>query len=249
MIVGQARVPENTAVYAIGDIHGRADLLETLLARIDADIAASPRRVSRLVFLGDYCDRGPRSDRVLEILCSRAARQGTVILRGNHDQAILGFLDDPAAYGDLWMGFGGGETLDAYGVSRRVDGDWFALRNEFRRAFPARHLDLLRSAVLHVVEGDYFFAHAGVRPGIALDAQSPEDLMWIRGEFLRWREPFAKVVVHGHTPVNAVEILPNRMNADTGAFMSGVLSCVVLEEARYRVIDTADSLGAARFGW
>jgi serine/threonine protein phosphatase 1 len=249
MILGQAKTPEGTTIYAIGDIHGRADLLAILLRAIDADISASRPKDRRLVFLGDYCDRGPQSDKALELICARAELGDTVVLRGNHDQAILDFLADPASGGDWWLRSGGRETLAAYGVAASGGDDLFALAGRFRRAMPARHLRLLAGSRLHHAEGDFFFAHAGVRPGVPLASQSPTDLMWIRDAFLGWREPFAKVVVHGHTPVAQADLRPNRINVDTGAFVSGVLTCVVLEGTRYRVLDTSGSLGAARFGW
>ena len=225
-------------VYGIGDIHGHLDLLDDLLDVIAKDFSGlhrSDRPV--LVFVGDYVDRGPASRGVVErviTLLEAAERPGAFEVRalmGNHEQTMLSFLETPEA-GAAWVEFGGGETLASYGVERpigRVDAEaWRDIQAQFQRQTPARHVDFLRSLEISATYGDYFFAHAGVRPGVPLDRQSPEDLMWIRGDFLSQPHRLPCVVVHGHTPEEEPFIGPDRINIDTGAYATGVLTAVRL---------------------
>ena len=233
-----ARVPEGLAVYAIGDIHGRADLLATLHRRIEAD-ATRGRKV--VVYLGDYVDRGPESRKVVEMVMAEPP-QGcrTVCLRGNHEQAMLDFLEDWKVGAD-WLNFGGGDTARSYGVTPPIATDFVSLidlQKEIGRAVPAAHWQFFRRCELSHVEGDYLFVHAGVRPGVAWDQQVPQDLMWIRDTFLNSRADHGKMIVHGHSIREAVEFRPNRIGIDTGAFFSHLLTCLVLEGAETRLIQT-----------
>lgn len=224
------RVGAGTVVYAIGDVHGRADLLARLLARIEGDAARRPASRRVVVFLGDYVDRGPDSRGVLEMLC-QGPPEGFewVLLRGNHEDFLLAFLDDPSLCLP-WMFNGGDATI--YSYLGRMPGEWddFArLRDDFLRRLPPPHLRLLGELRLQYVEGDYLFVHAGVRPGVPLEEQSPRDLTWIRGEFLSSAADHGKVVVHGHTIAREPVVRRNRIGIDTGAFASNVLTAVVLE--------------------
>lgn len=238
-----ARIPEGMRVYAIGDIHGRRDLLTALLATIDADRAGHPG-ACHMVFLGDYIDRGEDSAGVVAHLAERhgdaAAEPSWTCLRGNHEATFLAALAGDAAW-EPWLRMGGAETLFSYGLSARdftgPDTD-VRLREAVLAALPDQHLAFLRQLPVSATIGDYFFCHAGVRPGIALDQQTPDDLIWIREPFLQSVREHGKRVVHGHTPVMEVEMHANRINVDTGAYLTHRLSCVVLEGAQARVLHT-----------
>jgi serine/threonine protein phosphatase 1 len=231
---GAARTPPDCVVWAVGDIHGRADLSGPLIAAIRADLAARPfdRRV--LVFLGDYVDRGPDSRGVLDQVIEVAADPALEVhcLLGNHEDRMEAFLQDPMI-GPGWCDYGGRECLMSYGVvppAMRGDSSaWAEASASLREALPESHLRLLRGETYSVTVGDYFFAHAGARPGVALEAQSPQDLMWVRQEFLDHPASFAKVVVHGHTPADDIYSDTRRIGIDTGAYATNVLSAVRLE--------------------
>ncbi len=228
----RASTPEGTVVYAIGDIHGYLDLLRRVEAQIREDMIARPARRHVIVYLGDYVDRGPASCGVVEhLLRSPLAGGEPVHLLGNHEQWLLRFLEDPSA-GPSWLRNGGRETLASYGVSAPYQVDAAAMaevQRAFAEALPTSHRRFLEDMPLCHREGDYFFAHAGVRPGVSLDEQSPQDLVWIREEFLYSRADFGAVIVHGHTPGPTPEEHPNRIGIDTGAFMSGILTGLVLD--------------------
>ncbi len=185
--------------------------------------------------LGDYTDRGPASREVVEILSKKAGRSDFICLRGNHDDWFLRFLTDPDE-SDGFLNWGGIQTLESYGVdlSGSIKSN-AELARELARLVPAAHRRFLARLRYSHEEGDYFFCHAGVRPGIALQFQDPHDLMWIRGEFHAHKGSFGKVVVHGHTPQTAVDFQPNRINIDTRAFDTGVLTALVLEGTQQRL--------------
>lgn len=239
-----ARITDGQAVYAVGDIHGRRDLLDELLAEIAADAEGHPEDGGRsLVFLGDYIDRGPESPQVIEALLQFDWPGFTpVFLMGNHEDSMLEFLDGDSN-GVAWLTYGGLETLISYGVAvRRLptnDGAAAELREALWTAVPRRHVDFLRRCVLSHVIDDYVFVHAGVRPGRSLEQQARQDLLWIREEFLR--APAALpgyVVVHGHTICDAPQDLGHRIDIDTGAFVSGRLTCLVLRGVTRRFLTT-----------
>lgn len=235
----------------MGDIHGRADLLEVLLGRIAADAARHPEDSRRcLIFLGDYIDRGASSRGVVERLLQDPLPGfepafETVRLLSNHEEALLDFLDERSDGMD-WLGYGGLETLLSYGVPLRGLPDTPQRAAELRAALgaavPAGHLAFYRACALHHAVGDYLFVHAGVRPGVPLERQHPADLLWIRDEFLRHRSPAlpGKVVVHGHTICDMPQDLGHRVNIDTGAFVSGRLTCLVLRGTRRQFMSTLD---------
>lgn len=222
---------EATLIYAIGDIHGRADLLANLLDRIDQDATGFLGDV-HIVFLGDYIDRGFQSRQVVEILLSeRLNPYRTHFLKGNHEDALLSFLSD-ADFGPKWAAYGGRETMVSYGVkpprSMSLNPEWETAHNEFLKSFPNAHLLFFRGLPTRVKIGGYGFVHAGMRPGRSFDEQNDYDLMWIRDEFLRGDSTFDVKVVHGHTPTDAPYNDARRINVDTGAYFTGRLTAVKL---------------------
>lgn len=239
----RAAVPPAYRVYAIGDIHGRLDLLTALHSDILDDLARSPHDGTNvLIYLGDYVDRGPYSREVIEYLMHDPLPGfESVRLMGNHDEALLKFLEDPAV-GPSWSSFGGDATLLSYGVRAPAGVIGFARWEDMRRQLieniPESHVSFLRALKTSVEAGDYMFVHAGVRPGVPLSAQRQEDLLWIRDTFLDSALDHGKVIVHGHTPVDAPDVRPNRIGVDTGAFASGVLTAVVLEGESRRFLCT-----------
>lgn len=238
-----AAVPAGTRVYAIGDIHGRLDLLRDLHARIrgDAREYPAPRRV--LIYVGDYIDRGYESRQTVDYLLGRPMPGfETVHLMGNHERTLLDFLDD-ASLGPSWLRYGGRETLFSYGIDWDRDlasGEECLLRiqSALQEKLPAAHRQFFSGLKLTHVEGDYLFVHAGVRPGVPIERQTQDDLLWIRDEFLGSGADHGKVVVHGHSIAEAPELLPNRIGIDTGAFATGRLTCLVLEGDRQSFIST-----------
>jgi serine/threonine protein phosphatase 1 len=227
-------------VYAVGDVHGRLDLLNALLLQICIDVVeARPDHQPTLIFLGDYVDRGPASkgviDRILALKLEAAFRVHA--LKGNHEEQMLAFLAD-CKQGPVWAEFGGAETLASYGVvppKLRTDmAAWENARLALEAALPESHTTFLRTLELAIVSGDYVFVHAGLRPGVPLEEQSERDLIWIRDEFLSHGQPFEKVVVHGHTPDAAPHMGQFRIGIDTGAYATGTLTAVRLRnEARF----------------
>jgi serine/threonine protein phosphatase 1 len=225
-------------IYAIGDIHGRLDLLDTLIGKIDADLKSAPTPEPLTVTLGDYIDRGPNSRGVLERLAQNPFSMPYVALKGNHEELLTTFLDDPSIL-DKWRRLGGLETLHSYGVpvSQLMVGTGFdEAAARLRAALPEAHLKFVSSLKLSASSSAHFFCHAGIRPGIPLDRQSADDLLWIRQEFLNSKINFGKRVVHGHTPTERPEVLPNRINIDTGAYATGRLTCLVLEGDQHRFL-------------
>jgi len=242
--------PDGVCLYAIGDVHGERRCLERLLAVIARD--AEEHRVEDglqplLVFLGDYVDRGPDSRGVLDLLCARAAASaaGTGpacrFLLGNHEAAMLDFLRNPAD-GAEWLSYGGAEALASYGVRASVGivsaARCRTLRDSLEERLPEEHRAFLESLEPMAVLGDYAFVHAGIRPGVPLERQRLEDLLWIREPFLSSPRPHGKVVVHGHTVTDVPQILPNRIGLDTGAYATGVLSAVALHGTHRRILQS-----------
>ena len=238
-------LPKGVRVYAIGDIHGRSDLLERQHALIEADFAANRVPKVHLIYLGDYIDRGPNSHAVLEILAQILA-QGTsdiveiTLLRGNHEELLLRFLGDDSV-GPSWCELGGLQTLRSYGIDVGkvlAESGYGGLSARFKEKLPAHHLRLLTRLKTFFAIGNYFFCHAGVRPGIPLELQNPRDLLWIREKFLDATEDFGKIIVHGHSPVDQPDFRNNRINIDTCAYATGRLTCLVLEGNVCRIIST-----------
>ncbi|MHA1517513.1 MAG: metallophosphoesterase family protein [Alphaproteobacteria bacterium] len=237
-----AFAPEDELIYAVGDIHGRSDLLAELLSKIEADAATCLATKKRLVFLGDYVDRGPDSRGVVDILIQDAPADFSMLfLKGNHEALLLDFLADAERLYH-WRINGGDATMASYGVD--VDGlaaanaPPEAWRKAFASALPSAHLDFFQHLELQVPAADYLFVHAGVRPGLPLDAQREADLIWIRDEFLSSSEPFGKIVVHGHTPGRAPVVRPNRIGIDTDAVFSGTLTALRLQDGERAFLAT-----------
>jgi serine/threonine protein phosphatase 1 len=241
------RLAEGTRVYAFGDIHGRADLLKQMFTEIDADLARNPVDRSMEIYLGDYIDRGPHSADTLDLLIARSRKRESIFLKGNHEAYFLEVLRDPAKF-ENWRQIGGLETMMSYGVQPLLDPDatdrdkLITLLND---AVPKEHLAFLRGLKASFACGDFFFAHAGVRPGIPLEQQQESDLLWIRNEFLDSEAQFGKFVVHGHTPVREPDIRANRINIDTGAYATGNLTLLKIEGSSMLISKTR-ALGAAR---
>jgi len=226
------RVPDGTRVYCVGDIHGRDDLLRGVAERVEADLKSRSLDLAVTVFLGDYIDRGADSKRVLERLATDEWPTSIITLAGNHEDFLLAFLDD-AAILDFWRGQGGLETLHSYGVDvgpAMAGRDFAAVQAAFTARLPKHHRDFLKALKVSAALGDYFFCHAGVRPGVALDRQNRDDLLNIRQPFLSSEAEHGKLIVHGHTPTVAPEIRPNRIGIDTAAYATGRLTCLVLEK-------------------
>ena len=225
------RLPDGIRIYAIGDIHGRSDLLKQMFTVIDADIARNPVSRPIEVFLGDYIDRGPNSAQTLDLLIERSHPRETVFLKGNHEAFFLEVLRDPAKLED-WPKFGGLQTLMSYGIQPTLNPDASEqadLISALSSVIGRDHLNFLRGLKPSFLCGDFFFVHAGVRPGIPLNEQQENDLLWIRNEFLDSDENFGKFIVHGHTPVKQPDIRPNRINIDTGAYATGNLTLLTIQ--------------------
>jgi serine/threonine protein phosphatase 1 len=222
-------------IYAIGDVHGRYDLLKPLLSRILEDWKVrGPDRRPLLIFCGDYVDRGPDSAAVVEALVWLQQRNDlqACFLKGNHEAAMMRFLDNPPDCAG-WLRFGGVETLRSYGVVAPPPADapaCFRARDLLLQRMPSSHLRFLERLELMLVVGDYAFVHAGVQPGVGLQDQREDDLLWIRQEFLADEGPFEKIIVHGHSWTDdKPQILPHRIGLDTGAYATGVLTAIRLD--------------------
>ena len=243
MNLGYARAADGYRAYAIGDVHGRLDLLEQLLSEIERDRSERPTPKTLLVFLGDLIDRGPHSAQVIERLRTYSSDDArTVFLLGNHEEVLLRILDGDTSLIPSWLQFGGRQCLQSYGAdSRRIalETDEKALEI-IRGVIPEAHVAFLNSFIDSCRFGDYLFVHAGIRPGIAIDDQQQSDLRWIREPFLFDDTDHGCVVVHGHTICDEVEERPNRIGVDTGAYRTGILTALVVEGNERRYLQTAN---------
>jgi len=236
-----ARGPEGIRLYAIGDVHGRLDLLSAMHETIAGEIARDGIADWRIIHLGDYVDRGPDSAGVVEFLSARTAAEPRILaLAGNHDAALLDFL----AHGDrtqMFRRFGGNDTARSYGthVDFTTAATAEAGRQALARAIPQAHLAFLSGLPRSAAFGDFFFCHAGIRPGVALDRQDPEDLIWIRAPFLSHAGLHPKVIVHGHTPQDEAQLMANRVGLDTLAYASGRLTALAVDGGLKRLLETA----------
>jgi len=231
-----AKFPADRVGFAIGDIHGRADLLADMLAMLEARANEETRAGGPpiVIFLGDYVDRGPDSKGVLDLLLEgRPLGCEVRCLKGNHEQSMLGFLDDPMAY-RAWLLQGGAETLLSYGVQPpppvgAEEHDWIGVAQLLMAKLPPGHFDFLQGLERYVELGDYAFVHAGIDAGRRLDEQTDEDLFWARAAFIASKRPFSHRIVHGHTPVEQPYADSRRVAVDTGAYASGTLTAARLE--------------------
>lgn len=238
----KTHVPADTRVYAVGDIHGRADLLKRLMELIHEDVANSEESRVVLIFLGDYVDRGFQSKDVIDYLLSdELARYETYYLKGNHEAAFETFLAD-SSFGPQWAKFGGAETLMSYGIqpprAKTITSEWEVVCTQLNRQLPVEHRAFLSSLSLYATLGDYVFVHAGLRPGLPLDQQTEKDILWIREEFLKDEGAFDRVVVHGHTPISDPHHDFRRIGIDTGAYLTGKLTAACLVGSEVKFITT-----------
>jgi serine/threonine protein phosphatase 1 len=223
--------PDGLTLYLVGDIHGRLDLLLNVQRQIDEDRARRGAGASREIYLGDYIDRGPSSAGVVSQLIDRAAQVDTIFLRGNHEQMLLDVLQGRDSVND-WLHVGGTATLLSYGVTPRLLSRFVSsasVRRQLEAALPAAHRRFYEETRIYARLGAYLAVHAGVRPGIRLEEQVPTDLLCIRRDFLEYPGDFGFVVVHGHTPTMAPELCPNRINIDTGAFATNLLTSLRID--------------------
>jgi len=233
--------------YVVGDVHGRLDLLERLLDAIARDRMQRPARKNLLVFLGDLIDRGPCSAQVIERL--RTYREDgvrTVFLLGNHEEVLLRIIAGDASLIDSWLQFGGAQTLESYGadwrsIAEQSAGDALAA---IRTAIGVEHVAFLQGFDDTCRFGDYLFVHAGIRPGVPIEAQLQSDLRWIREPFLLDETDHGCIVVHGHTIGEEIEERCNRIGIDTGAYRTGVLSALAVEGDQRWYLDTRDHAGS-----
>jgi serine/threonine protein phosphatase 1 len=232
-------LPSGRRIYVVGDIHGQLDLLQALSAEIERLEAVLDAAHTHEVFLGDYIDRGPASAGVIDWLAARTcSNRMRICLRGNHEWLMQAFIASPDAF-EAWRSVGGGATLASYGISRHLQAERSALARmwrEFLLKVPQEHVNFLSKLWQFYQAGDYFFVHAGLRPGLRLEAQTERDMLWIRSEFLDSNHDFGVTVVHGHSPARDVVFRPNRIGLDTGAYATGLLSCVMLERDEATVI-------------
>ena len=238
----KAAVPEDMRIYAVGDIHGRADLLKRLMRKIEEDARAAPEARKLLIFLGDYVDRGFQSKDVIDFLIEGDfSRFETYFLRGNHEAAFETFLSDPS-FGPQWARFGGAETLMSYGIqpprAKTVESEWTEVCEQLNQVLPASHRHFLSSLTLYEAFGDYVFVHAGLKPGQPLEAQNEKDILWIRDEFLSDERPFDRMVVHGHTPISEPHLDHRRIGIDTGAYLTGKLTAACLSGTNVSFLST-----------
>jgi serine/threonine protein phosphatase 1 len=223
--------PEGCTIYAIGDIHGRADLLAHVHTMIDQDktLANCERKVE--IYLGDYIDRGSNSATVISRLIERGAQTSAIFLRGNHEQYLLDLLSGKDCWAE-WKALGGTACCLSYGMRTELL-DRLVPSDEIRQALfdslPPDHLRFYADTGAYCSAGAYLFVHAGIRPGIKLEKQTPKDLMGIRGSFLRYQGDFGYIVVHGHTSVKRPDLRKNRINIDTGAFATSRLTCLRID--------------------
>lgn len=235
------RTPRGYRAYAIGDVHGRLDLLELLLAAIERDVGGRAPRKTLLIFLGDLIDRGPDSSGVVERLRTfRHPMMKPYFLAGNHEEVLLRILAGERGVLSRWLQFGGAECLKSYGF----DPSSLDLTSErgsiaaVKRVIPEAHVRFISGFSDTLSFGDYLFVHAGIRPGIDLSLQAQTDLRWIRAPFLDDTSDHGQVVVHGHSITSAVDERPNRIGIDTGAYRSGVLTALAVEGEERWFLDT-----------
>jgi calcineurin-like phosphoesterase family protein len=236
------RTPDGCQIYAVGDLHGRFDLLRRIQDRIAEDAAKSGGVAKTIIYLGDYVDRGPQSFEIIDALTNETLPGfDRIFLKGNHEDMLLRFLDNGDC-AETWLANGGVETLASYGI----EADRFLwtvdavedLRRQFSAIMPVVHMRFFRSLDLYRVFGDYIFVHAGLRPETGLADQKERDFMWIRHDFLKCESAFPGIVVHGHSISPQPEFKTNRIGIDTGAYRSGKLTCLVLTGEGRRVLQT-----------
>ena len=235
-------VAAHSVVYAIGDIHGRLDLLRALYDQIERDAHQQDVEHRVIVHLGDYIDRGPNTKDVIDTFCTTPLSGfENHWLLGNHEHDMLQFLDGVRTAA-RWLSNGGRETLGSYGITlseARADSETLEqVRSELAANLPPDHLQFLNTLEQSYENGDYLFVHAGLRPGVSIEAQSAFDMLWIRRPFLTSTEDFGKIVVHGHSPHRRPETRSNRIGIDTGAYRTGHLTSLILRDTKRHFLQT-----------
>lgn len=240
----QPRVPEGERYYVIGDIHGRCDLLDELIRAIEADDKASGPADTTIIFLGDLVDRGPESARVIDVARAWGKQRKVRYIAGNHEEMFLESFEDKEMLRHF-LKHGGKQTVLSYGIKKKryTELTIKELQAELHELVPNKHRKFLAAMEDIVFAGDYVFVHAGINPKRPLDDQKKSDLRWIRERFLKHREPFSHVVVHGHTIFEDIEQTPYRIGIDTGAFRTGNLTALVLEGTDRRLIHAKEEDG------
>jgi serine/threonine protein phosphatase 1 len=256
--LGKARIPKDMRVYAIGDIHGCIDELKDMLKLIKKDLKEHPVKNHRIIFVGDYVDRGPDSKAVIDRLIKmREKGHNVTFLRGNHEEKLItAFTAIDRRNMSGFIKYGGPETLASYGLTgKAVDRilgsnpskkDYEKFSSEVRSHLGKTHVEFLTSLPTSTIEGDYFFCHAGVNPRASFDIQRDYDLIWMREPFLSWGKPLEKVVVHGHTPRQRIGEHPHRINVDTSCVYGNLLTAAVLEDKSQRYLHVAAKMNYRR---
>lgn len=227
-------------IYAIGDIHGRADLLRLMLERIETDRGGQP---GEIIFLGDYIDRGPDSRGVIDILLrlDEFTSLSPSFIKGNHEATLLDFVAGEPV-GPAWAEFGAIDTLVSYGVRpprHKTQAEaWIDVRFALRDALPEAHMDFYAALVTSIDRDPYFFAHAGIDPDKPIDQQSEHDLMWIRKRFLGQDRKLSRFVIHGHSARRSPIIGRSRLGIDTGAYSTGRLTAARIGPAGISLLET-----------
>jgi serine/threonine protein phosphatase 1 len=237
-----AAIPPGQRVYAVGDIHGRLDLFEALVAAIDADDAAAAPADTTIILLGDLVDRGANSAGVIALARAWQQRRPVRILAGNHEEMFLRSFNSLEMFRHF-LRHGGRETVLSYGVDRAAfaQAELEQAQQMMRAAVPAEDLAFLEGFEDMIAVGDYLFVHAGIDPRVPIQEQKVHDLRWIREPFLSHSEAHGQVVVHGHTITDVPEDCGNRIGIDTGAFMTGRLTALALEGTERRYIEAVES--------
>lgn len=244
-LFGKQPVKPSTAagerVYAIGDVHGQLDLLRTLLDRLVRHWESAPQTFEtiKIVLLGDIIDRGPESAACLKLVHELVTKCGVKLLLGNHEDLLLKSIGGNSVAQEIWLANGGGAFLESFEIAPpRLGEDCFDFAERLENGVPSHLVDMLKAAPLSMTSGDYYFVHAGVKPGISLSRQNEQDLLFIRDTFTQSDRWHGAVIVHGHSIVEDVEFHKNRIAVDTGAYVTGRLSCVCLEGRRRLVLHT-----------
>jgi len=242
------RTAEGERIYAVGDVHGRLDLLTELLEKIDRHSRSLPDpRTQHVILLGDLIDRGEQSSQVVDYVYNiQKKTDQLIVLMGNHEELMLRALNSEYGIFRAWMRIGGDATLRSFGMEPPPrGGDYELYARRFAATIPQQWVAWLSRLPYSARSGDYFFCHAGIRPGVPLKRQKKADLLWIRDEFLDDRQEHGAVVVHGHSIADEVEYCGNRIGIDTGAYRTGVLTALYLEGDRQEILATGQGADSA----
>lgn len=237
-------IPSGQRVYAVGDIHGRQDLLSQLLVMIDEDDAQRGPAETHIIFLGDLVDRGPDSKGVVSTLLALAKNRKNIrFLIGNHEEVMIGAHKGDPSMVRFFCRIGGRETILSYGVplARYRDMEIEELAELLPTLFPQEHMDFISAFEDQIVMGDYVFVHAGIRPKVPLAEQNLKDLRWIREDFISYNRPHEKFVIHGHTISENIDTQSNRIGIDTGAYLTDRLTAIGLEGTERWFVQTLPS--------